>query len=41
MTEGIEAGAYRYLVKPVSREKLLETVKSALASRPGIPKRRH
>ena len=40
MTEGIEAGAYRYLVKPVSREKLLETVKSALASRPGIPRRR-
>lgn len=40
MAEGIEAGAYRYLIKPVSREKLLETVKSALASRPGIPKRR-
>ena len=27
---GIEAGAFRYLVKPTSREKLLETVKAAL-----------
>jgi DNA-binding response OmpR family regulator len=31
MAEGIEAGAYKYLVKPTSREKLLETVKAALA----------
>ncbi len=31
MVQGMEAGAYRYLVKPTSREKLLETVKSALA----------
>lgn len=31
MTQGIEAGAYRYLVKPTSREKLLETVKITLA----------
>ncbi len=31
MTQGIEAGAYRYLVKPTSRERLLETVKAALA----------
>ncbi len=30
MVEGMEAGAYRYLVKPTSREKLLETVKEAL-----------
>jgi two-component system OmpR family response regulator len=32
-TAGMEAGAYTYLVKPVSREKLIETVKAALASR--------
>jgi DNA-binding response OmpR family regulator len=31
MTEGMQAGAYKYLVKPTSREKLLETVKAALA----------
>jgi DNA-binding response OmpR family regulator len=31
MVEGMEAGAYKYLVKPTSREKLLETVKTALA----------
>ena len=31
MTQGLEAGAYRYLVKPTSRERLLETVKAALA----------
>ena len=31
MVEGMEAGAYKYLVKPTSREKLLETVKGALA----------
>jgi DNA-binding response OmpR family regulator len=31
MVEGMEAGAYKYLVKPTSREKLLETVKAALA----------
>ena len=31
MIEGMEAGAYKYLVKPTSREKLLETVKVALA----------
>jgi two-component system, OmpR family, response regulator len=30
---GLEAGAFTYLVKPVSREKLIETVKAALASR--------
>ena len=40
MMEGMEAGAYKYLVKPISREKLLETVKSALASRTGTPRRR-
>jgi two-component system OmpR family response regulator len=33
MVDGMEAGAYKYLVKPVSREKLLETIRSALASR--------
>lgn len=31
MVEGMEAGAYKYLVKPTSREKLLETVRAALA----------
>jgi len=31
--EGMEAGAYRYLVKPTMREKLLETVKAALEER--------
>ncbi len=31
MVAGMEAGAYRYLVKPTSREKLLETVRAALA----------
>jgi DNA-binding response OmpR family regulator len=39
VVEGMEAGAYKYLVKPVTRDKLLETVKSALASRP-VPQRR-
>jgi two-component system alkaline phosphatase synthesis response regulator PhoP len=34
MMEGMEAGAYKYLVKPTSREKLLETVKAALAEVP-------
>lgn len=34
MTQGIEAGAYRYLVKPTSREKLLEIVKATLAELP-------
>ena len=33
IAKGMEAGAYRYLVKPVSREKLLETVRAALADR--------
>jgi len=33
MVDGMEAGAFKYLVKPVSREKLLETVKSALAKK--------
>ncbi|MGH2521975.1 MAG: response regulator transcription factor [Anaerolineales bacterium] len=28
--EGMEAGAFRYLLKPTSREKLLETVRAAL-----------
>ena len=28
---GMEAGAYKYLIKPTSREKLLETVQTALA----------
>ncbi len=32
MVDGMEAGAFKYLVKPVSREKLLETVKAALAT---------
>ena len=31
MSDGIQAGAYKYLVKPTSREKLLETIKAALA----------
>jgi DNA-binding response OmpR family regulator len=31
MIEGLQAGAYKYLVKPTSREKLIEIVKSALA----------
>jgi DNA-binding response OmpR family regulator len=31
--EGMEAGAYRYLVKPTRREKMLETVKAALEER--------
>ena len=31
MVEGMKAGAYKYLVKPTSREKLLETVRAALA----------
>ena len=39
MVEGMEAGAYKYLVKPVTRDKLLDTVKSALASRT-VPLRR-
>jgi len=30
----ISAGAYKYLVKPVSRDKLLETIRSALSPRP-------
>ncbi len=30
---GLEAGAYTYLVKPVLREKLIETVRAALASK--------
>lgn len=30
----ISAGAYKYLVKPISRDKLLETIKSALSPRP-------
>jgi len=30
VVEGMEAGVYRYLVKPTSREKLLEAVKAAL-----------
>ena len=29
--EGMEAGAYKYLLKPTSREKLLETIRAALA----------
>jgi two-component system OmpR family response regulator len=32
--EGIAAGAYTYLVKPVLRQKLIETLKLALATRP-------
>ncbi len=40
MVEGMEAGAYKYLVKPISREKLLETVKSALTLRAGAPRRK-
>jgi DNA-binding response OmpR family regulator len=31
MIEGLQAGAYKYLVKPTSREKLIEIVKAALA----------
>jgi DNA-binding response OmpR family regulator len=30
MIEGLQAGAYKYLVKPTSREKLIEIVKAAL-----------
>lgn len=40
MLEGMEAGAFKYLVKPISRDKLLETVKSALATRRAPVKRR-
>ncbi len=40
MVDGMEAGAFKYLVKPVSREKLLETIKSALAS-PSASVKRH
>ena len=40
MVDGMQAGAFKYLVKPVSREKLLETVKTALAARPARPRRR-
>lgn len=40
MVEGMEAGAFKYLVKPVSRDKLLETVKGALASKTSAPQRR-
>ena len=32
MVDGMEAGAFKYLVKPVSRDKLLETIKAALAT---------
>lgn len=39
MVKGMEAGAFKYLVKPVSRDKLLETIKSALAA-PRDPIRR-
>ena len=39
MVEGMEAGAFKYLVKPVSRDKLLETVKSALTSRLALRRR--
>ena len=30
MLEGLQAGAYKYLVKPTSREKLVEVVRAAL-----------
>ena len=30
MLEGLQAGAYKYLVKPTSREKLVEVIKAAL-----------
>ena len=30
VVEGMEAGAYKYLVKPASRDQLLKTVKAAL-----------
>lgn len=30
---GLSAGAYKYLIKPISRDKLLETIKSALSPR--------
>ena len=30
MVEGLQAGAYKYLVKPTSREKLVEVVRSAV-----------
>ena len=33
MVEGREAGAFKYLVKPVSRAELLQNVKAALVSR--------
>lgn len=32
--EGLAAGAYTYLVKPVLRQKLVETLKLALATKP-------
>jgi two-component system OmpR family response regulator len=31
MVAGMEAGAFRYLIKPTSRDKLLETIRDALA----------
>jgi DNA-binding response OmpR family regulator len=40
MVEGMEAGAFKYLVKPVSRDKLLETIKNALAAQRNPAKRR-
>jgi len=33
MLEGLQAGAFKFLVKPTSREKLLETVKAAVEYR--------
>lgn len=31
MVEGMQAGAYKYLVKPTSRERLIEVINTALA----------
>ena len=33
MVEGMEAGAFKYLVKPVSRADLIQNIKSALVAR--------
>ena len=36
--EGMEAGAFRYLVKPVSRELLLEAIRDAVSEKRGRPR---
>jgi DNA-binding response OmpR family regulator len=36
--EGMEAGAFRYLVKPVSRELLLDAIREAVSEKRGRPR---